>query len=293
MTNHKQNHPPSQRTRLRSVVCLFALSLGLAATSRAADWYLKATQGRSSHWSSDLADWTTNRDGTGANPASIGSDDTFDTNNQQLRTPAVSTDTTFPGGVLRLTGRASVIGMKTSGTAVAVVPKLVSTAGTIDAWHTIPQSFRVDDWENLASGTSFTALKALPGHTLRVSIGKLTGSGETRMLGGGTVRLEVADAEHYLGTIRVSSGAANFENDIVTSGSLVIEPGATVILDQAVSFSSFIVAGYEYPPGNYSFSILQSLHPSVFTSGTTGGFVTVRASTKTSPPSGAHPTDQP
>lgn len=293
MNNHKTNRPPPRRTRLRAFGYLFAISLGLVANTRAADWYLKASQGMSNHWSSDLADWTANRDGTGANPVSIGSDDTFDTNNHQLRTPAVSTNTTFPGGVLRLTGRGSVIGMKTGGIAIAVVPKLISTAGTIDAWHTITQCFRVNDWENLASGNSFTALKALSGRTLKVSVGKLTGSGETRMLGGGTVRIEVADAERYLGTIRVSSGAANFENDIITSGPLVIEPGATVVLDQAVSFSSLIVAGYEYPPGSYSFSTLQSLHPTVFTSGTIGGFVTVLATTKTNPPSGALPTDQP
>jgi aryl-phospho-beta-D-glucosidase BglC (GH1 family) len=277
MNNQKHTQIPPRRTHLRSLLSLFTLSAALTATTHAADWYLKASQGSSNSWAQPATDWTANPDGTGANPAAIAAPDTFDTNNRTLRTPASNTSVTFPGGVLRLTGGSGVIGMKTGGTAVATVPKLVSTAGTVDAWHTGTQYFRADDWENNASGTSFTALKAASGRTLKVSVGKLTGSGETRLHGGGAVRLDATDSERYLGTLRVSSGAADFDNDITTSGPLVIEAGATVVLDQAVSFAGLTVAGTEYPPTNYSFATLQSLHPTVFTSGTAGGSITVRA----------------
>jgi endoglucanase len=267
---------PARRTPLRSFVSLLALSAVLASPARAADWYLKANQGSANSWAQPVTDWAANPDGTGANPAAIGAADTFDTNNRQLRTPAVSTDTTFPGGVLRLTGGSGVIGMKTGGTAVAIVPKLVSTGGTIDAWHTGTQYFRADTWENLAPGAGFTALKAASGRTLKVSVGTLTGSGEIRLHGGGAVRLDVADAERYLGAVRVASGAADFDNAVFSSGPLVVETGATVVLDEAVSFAGLVVAGTEYPPGNYTLSALQAAHPGVFT-GTAGASIAVRA----------------
>ncbi|MFH1500106.1 MAG: glycoside hydrolase family 5 protein [Verrucomicrobiota bacterium] len=276
MNNQKHTQTPARRTLLRSLVSLLALSTALTSTARAADWYLKASQGYNNSWATPVTDWTANANGTGANPASISAADTFDTNNRTVRTPAVNSDTTFSGGVLRLTGGSGAIGMKTGGTAVATVPKLVSTAGTIDAWHNGTQYFRANDWENLSAGTAYTSLKATAGRTLNVSVGKLSGGGETRLHGGGTVRLDVTDAEHYLGVIRVSSGAVDFENDIFTSGLLVIETGATVVLDQAVSFASLTVAGTEYPIGNYTLADLQAAHPGVF-SGTTGGSIAVRA----------------
>jgi endoglucanase len=276
MKHHKTTHHTPRRTLLRSLAGMLALAAGLVSTTRAADFYLKASQGASNSWAQPVTDWTANPDGTGANPASIGLVDTFDTNNRTLRTPAVNADTTFPGGTLRLTGGSGVIGMKTGGTAVAIVPKLVSTAGTIDAWHTGNQYFRADVWENLAPAPAFTALKAASGRTLHVSVGKLAGSGETRLLGGGAVRLAVTDAEHYLGAVRVSSGAADFDNAVFTSGPLVVETGATVVLDQAVSFAGLVVGATEYPPGNYTLAALQASHPGVF-SGTAAGSVTVRA----------------
>jgi len=274
MNNPKQTHTPPRRTLLRSFVSLFALSASLVATTRAADWYLKANQGASNSWLTPPSDWTANADGTGANPASISAADTFDTNNLQLRTPAVTASTTFTGGVLRLTGGASVIGMKTGGTAIAIVPKLVSTGGTVENWGGGVQYFQANDYENRSGFTSF---KAAAGRSLKVTLGKLTGSGETRLLGDGTIRLDASDAERYLGTVRVSTGAVDFDNNVFTSGPLVVETGATVVLDQAVSFAGLTVAGTEYPPGNYTFAALQAAQPAVFVTGTVGGSITVRA----------------
>lgn len=273
MNNPKHTQIPPRRTHLRSLVSLFTLSAALTATTHAADWYLKANQPHPNSWAAPVTDWAANPDGTGASPASISAADTFYTNNRTLRTPAVGVNSTFPGGVLRLNGGA--IGIKTSSAAFSIAPKLISTAGSIESWGT-PQNFRADDWENLAPATTFTTVKASATQTLKVSVGTLTGSGETRISGGGTVRFDVTNSERYIGTLRVSGAKVDFDNDVFSSGPLVIETGATAVLDQAVSFAGLTVGSIVYPPDTYTLAALQAAHPGVFT-GTAVGSITVRA----------------
>lgn len=270
--HHTTPHTP-RRTLLRSLAGLLALATGLASTAHAADYYLKVNQPHPNSWASPVTDWAANPDGTGAAPAAIAAPDTFYTNNRTLRTPAVGVNATFPGGVLGLNG--GVIGIKTGPSAFSIAPKLVSTAGAIESWGT-PQNFRADDWESNAPFPTFTGLRTASNHTLKVSVGKLSGTGETRVHGGGTVLLDVTDAENYSGTLCVASGALNFDNAVFSSGPLDIKTGATVVLDQAVSFAGLTVGATEYPPGNYTLAALQAAHPGVFT-GTAAGSITVRA----------------
>ena len=90
MKHHNTTPHTPRRTLLRSLAGMLALATGLASTTHAAEYYLKASQGSSNHWSSHTSDWTANPDGTGANPVVITNADTFDTNNRTVRTPALT-----------------------------------------------------------------------------------------------------------------------------------------------------------------------------------------------------------
>ncbi|MFA6289534.1 MAG: glycoside hydrolase family 5 protein [Opitutaceae bacterium] len=269
-------HSPVTRitTVLRRFAAPVAVLLALTTQASAAEWYLKQNQPASNSWNT-LADWTANPDGTGANPTSISPSDTFDTNNRTLRTPSGATHFTFGGSLLRLRGTSSVVALKTLGTAVATVPKIHSTGGTIATANTGTQYVRIDDLENAATG--HTAFQASSVNTLHVSVGKLTGSGETRIQGGGTLLLSFTDAERYLGVIRVTGSTLGFNNNVFTSGPLVVENSGRIVLDRPVSFAGLVVGGTEYSTGTYSYATLQATHPAIFVSGGVDGSVTVRA----------------
>jgi aryl-phospho-beta-D-glucosidase BglC (GH1 family) len=274
MKKHKPTQTPPRRTFLRSFVSALTLSAGLVSVASAADWYLKANQS-SGTWASPVTDWAANPDGTGANPAAIAAPDTFDANNHVLRTPGGSSGViTFPGGTLRLSSAGSIVALKTSGTGTAVVPVLLSTGGSIETWNSGTQYFRADDLTNVSGSLAF---RATSGRTLKATVTKLTGSGEALLAGGGTVLLDWTDATRYAGNVHLTLGTLNFDNDLSSAGSLVIETGTQVVLDQSVTFTGLVIGGTEYPAGTYSYATLQSAYPAIFTSGTAGGAIVVRA----------------
>jgi endoglucanase len=274
------NIPPKalpRRTVRRSFVSAFvtATALALATPASAAEWFLDKNQPQYSSWNT-LADWKPAADGSGTSPSSLSSTDTYRTNNYALRTPETNTTTTFPGGTLWLDGGNGFLLVKTySATGLAVIPKLVSTGGKIQNTSGGLQYVQVGTYENRSGSTTLTASS---GRSLKLTVGTLVGSGELRMAGTGAgFLLDLANATTYTGDVYLASGTLNFDNDLSSAGRLRIDTGALVNLDQSVTFTGLVVAGTEYPVGTYSYATLQAAHPAIFTAGTSGGAIVVRA----------------
>jgi hypothetical protein len=253
---------------------LAATALALASTASAADWFLDKSQARYSSWAT-LADWKPNADGTGTSPTALSSADTYHLNGFTLRTPEVSTSSTFGGGVLSLSATTDLISLKHTGSAIATIPSLITSSGSIqNANSGGTKNLRIDHYENRSGSTAFAA-PANQG--INLDIGTLTGSGQFRFYNGGTFYLSIGNGPGYDGELYVQSGQLDFNNDLAVNGTLTVNTGARVALDQTATFTGLTIAGTAYPFGTYSFATLQAAHPAVFVSGTPGGAIVVRA----------------
>ncbi len=262
-----------RRTLRRPFATLLAASLAFASTASAADWFLDKTQPRYASWDT-LADWKPNADGTGTSPTALSPADTYRLNGFSLRTPEGGSTYTFGGGLLVLDATGDTLSLKTTGAGVSIIPSLLTTAGLIQNVGSGTQYLQVSHYEN-RSGT--TAYNAPTGRGISLAIGTLTGSGRFRLYGGGTHYLDAGAAEAYDGDIYIQSGTIDFQNDFGTAGTFTVNTGAKVHLDQSVTFTGLTVDGTEYPVGNYSYAYLAAQHPAVFLSGSSAGFITVRA----------------
>jgi endoglucanase len=269
------HHSKTRRTPRRLFLSALAAIVAFAApgTASAADWFLDKNQARYASWET-LADWKPNPDGTGASPAALSPADTCHLNGFMLRTPEGGSTYTFGGGLLSLANNADNFSLKTTGSGVSVIPSLLTTAGLIQNVGSGTQNLQIGHFEN-RSGT--TAFNAPTGRGINLVVTTLVGSGQFRLYGGGTHYLNVASSPTYDGDIHVQSGTIDFNNDLATAGTLTVNTGAKVALDQAVTFTGLAVAGTAYPVGNYSFATLQAAHPAVFVSGTSAGAINVRA----------------
>jgi len=268
-------HPP-RTPRLRTLQRPFGLLLAAAiatTSATAADWFLDKNQARYASWET-LADWKPNADGTGTSPTALSTADTYRLNGFMLRTPEGGSTYTFGGGLLVLDNNADNFALKTTGAGVSIIPSLLTSAGLIQNVGSGTQTLQIGHYEN-RSGT--TAFNAPTGRGISLSTDTLVGSGQFRLYGGGTHYLDLAGAHAYDGEIYVQSGTVDFNDDFGTAGPLTINTGAKVVLDQSVTFTGLVIAGTEYPVGNYSYAALQAAHPAVFVSGTTSGFINVRA----------------
>lgn len=247
--------------------------LALAAPASAADWYLDKNQPRYASWDT-LADWKPAADGTGASPTALSSADTYRPNGFTLRTPEGGATYTFGGGRLVMDTSGDKLLLKSTGAGLAIIPSLITSTGAVQNVGAGTQNLQVGAYENRSGVTSFFVES---GRGIGLSIGTLTGSGQFRLQGGGTHYFAAGYAEAYDGEIFVHNGTLDFQSDFGTAGTLTVNTGAKVHLDQSVTFTSLVIEGTEYPVGNYSYADLQAAHPAVFLSGTSAGFLHVRA----------------
>ena len=278
--NTQQHRPPvtPRRTLSRAFSALAtAASVVLAtAAAPAADWYLRLSQPIGNNWNIPASDWNSSAIGNGVNATAVSPADTYHINNYNVRTPAGAGPAAFGGGILRLSGGASAIGIKTTGTAGATIPHLESIGGKIENSEAGTVYLNVTRFNNLSGSTT---LSSVSGRTVKLTADTLVGSGELRVINSGsTALLALPDARGYLGQIRLSSGTLNFDTDVSSSGPLVIEGGA-FILDQALTFTSLKVGATTYAPGLHPLSELQANHGTAMFPNTAGGSITVKPAT--------------
>jgi|GEM_PF-2233829 Endoglucanase len=243
-----RNTDTPQPRRARLVSALIAPVLALAAPARAADWYLSVNQSSPDSWNT-LSAWKSAADGSGTSPGALSADDTYHINNKVLRSPEGASDATFAGGVLRLSGSAGVLALKTNSPATAIVPVLESAGGKIENYNGGTTRLSVG---RLDARSGSTTIASSSGRTVALTItGAFVGPGELRVSGGGsTAKLSVADALAYTGRLRLSGGTLDFDAPWSSSGPLVLE-GGVLVLDQPVTVTALTINGTDYPAGTH------------------------------------------
>lgn len=250
---------------------LTAATLLAAGPLFSAEWFLRQNQPLNVDWTT-LSDWRANPNGSGASPSAWSSADTFDTNGYLLRSPTGTGTYVFAGGKLRLSGVNGTLALKTYNNGVSVFPHIVGAGGRVLNYSSGTQYVQVGQFENL-NGVEFSAAS---GRGLKLTANTLTGPGAITVVGGGVLRLDVANAVDYTGDLVVAAGSLDFDNNLVSGGGLRIQSGTTVVLDQAVTFPSLTIAGTRFDPGSLDYLDLKALYPSIFVSGTSIGKITVR-----------------
>ncbi|MFH1496400.1 MAG: glycoside hydrolase family 5 protein [Verrucomicrobiota bacterium] len=241
-----------------------------------ADWYLINDQPVNISWT-NLSDWNAAADGTGAAPASIAGTDTFDVNNHFLRGPSGTGTYVFDGAELWLTGTSGTLALKTHSGGTSEFARVIGRGGRVLNYQSGVQNVRFTHFDN-ESGVRFSSGS---GKGLRLHSDVMLGAGETRVIDAGVFQPDVDDATDYVGDVVVQSGSVGFVVPFTTGGRVVIEKGGTgkVSLDADVSANGFVVKGESLAEGTHTFTSLQGLYPTVFTSGLSSASVTVRAPT--------------
>jgi autotransporter-associated beta strand protein len=219
---------------------------------RGATWYLSADQTAGQDWSSSyVGGWEINSNGTGTSPLSVNPYDSFNMNGHLLRTSV--TDSTFGGEVLNLVGNSTLV-LETGAGATSTIPDLSSSGGTIlGTAGSYSQYLAVNTYTDVSGVTTFSAQ---PAGAISLSVGTLSGPGGIALAGGGTFLLNFTDATDYTGTITVTSGTLDFElpqsgNPLSTSGALVVNRGANVILNEWTYFTGLTISGSAVAAGIY------------------------------------------
>ena len=239
--------PQPRRRFLTGVLSLAALVLALPA---AAETYLQKTNHNGSGDWTVLSHWRTSG---GVSPTAISSTDDYVANTTAwfLRTP--SGTSTFGGKSLTV-GPATHSLVVRSWTSTATVPNLVTLGAAKVSSGNTHSNLAVTAWHN-ASGTTGIVNHTHASALFPLTIGTLTGSGDFLLTAGSAtalLKLTVADAHDYLGTITLASGRLEFMNAVSSAGALVVDHPGDVTLDHAVTFTGLTVGATTYPPGTYS-----------------------------------------
>lgn len=232
-------HLAPNRRRLSSA--LLALLCAPVALN-AADWYLQANHGLADNWNTTSA-WWSQPSGGGANPASINPADTYHTNGYSLRTPEVNVPSDFPG-ILVLDGGS--IFVKQKDTDVVSISALLSGGGTSRTISNVAGAIRVLEIGEMRTARGETTEFSTGGATrgLDIAVGDLSGDGDIRVSGGGTVDLEVAAGGGFFGTIYVTgSTTLTITGATAIKGALIVETGSDVVLNASLSVGAASVGG--------------------------------------------------
>ena len=227
--------------------------LNSAIINRGATWHLSEDQSAGSDWNSlPGTAWAINPDGTGTNPFTINPYDSFNTNGHLLRT--AETSSVFGGGVLELNA-GSTLSLQTTTGETSTIPDLNITGGTITglAGAGAIQNLVINHFTN-SSGT--TTLSAAAGNEIHLTVDVMSGAGNLDLTGGGTFHPDFTDARDYTGTITLSDGSIHFElpasgNPFSSGGGLVVNTGATLILNEWAYFTGLAIGGNIMPAGTY------------------------------------------
>ncbi|MDF3059179.1 MAG: glycosyltransferase family 1 [Rariglobus sp.] len=266
----------ARKGSLLSAVTALALT-ALASPAMATDYYWRATS-TSDTWNT-LSKWNTLPSGTGGTaPGAFSPTDRYIATNvgaNVVNTETLSngTNAVFLGGTLVLS-TAGQLNLRASGTSKAVVGNFVTTGGGLITTATNGTvGLSIDSFDNQSGDTR---LRASTGpRTLDLQIGTLTGSGNFTIDSGSVadnmIAISVTNATNYTGNFNFAQGTINFNNDLVSGGSLTLSGTAIVTLDQSVTFSSVTISGTALTAGFHSFSSLNSSYGNFFTDGGSGG----------------------
>lgn len=235
-----------------------------------APWYLHASSPLGQSWNTVGNWWSAPTGGTAA--TAISSNDNYFTNGFQLRSPENYNSEAFPGASLTINGGSVLVKAKSTSTTTSFTNVIVSgSTGAISNGVSGVQIIRMAD---LSVASTFNIDTVANNRGFNMTIDRLSGAGTVAFLGhgGGTLLLTVTNASNFTGTINLAasnSGTLTFQNDLFTGGSLVVNTGHSVVLNQSITVAGLTVAGVVKAAGTYTAAQLGAQF-----SGT--GIVTVR-----------------
>jgi hypothetical protein len=258
-----------------------------ASNATAADYYWRAND-TSSTWNI-LSKWNTQASGTGGtSPGSFSPTDTYIATNvgaNVLNTDFLNntgTNSVFLGGTLVL-ATGGQLNLRTVGTSKAQIGNFVTTGGGLIAAAYLSSSVNltVDSFNNQAGDTRLSASSNANNRTLNLEIGTLFGAGnftvDSASGSSRTIFISATNATNYTGNFNFAQGTINFNNNLVSGGSLTLSGTAIVTLDQNITFASVTIAGTTLEEQRfYSFTELNTSFGNFFTDGGSGG-ITVGA----------------
>lgn len=269
---------------VRQIPLLAAATLALGvfvSNATAIDYYWHSTDG-SSTWNTTSKWFTSPGGGGAAHVGGMSSANTYITNvsTNVLNTEFLNntgTTNTFLGGTLVLANGGQ-LNIRANGTGFARVIDFVATGGgvIVSASGTgVVNNLIVDSFENRSGVTNLRPSSASNNRNMNLAIGTLFGSGNFAMdptsQAGRTLFLSVTDATAYTGAFDFDRGVINFDNDLVSGGSLILSGTAVVTLDQSISFTSVVIDGAPLVAGFHSFADLNAAFDAFFTDGGSGG----------------------
>lgn len=282
MTAYTPSAVPVPRSSRNMLLLGATLMFGaFAADALAIDYYWHSADNTST-WNTTSKWFTSPGGGGAAHVGGMSSDNTYITNvstnvlNTNFLNNTGATDT-FLGGTLVLESGGQ-FNIRTNGTSSALVPNFLTTGGGVIAAASgtgVTNNLIVDSFNNQSGVTALRTSSGTNNRHLNLEIGTLTGSGgftiDATAQTGRTLFLSATDATAYTGTFDFSHNTIiNFDNDLVSGGSLLLSGSAKVMLDQDVSFASVTISGTSLSDGVYSFATLDSMFDLIFEAGGSG-----------------------
>lgn len=255
-----------RKATLFSAATAFALG-AFASNAMAVDYYWRSTDS-SSVWNFSAKWFTQPTGGTAHAAGELSPDNTYIITN--VGTNAINTDTftntgansVFTGGTLVL-ATAGQLNVRTTGTSKALIANFVTTGGGLivaTPTNSATHNLVVTSFTNGSGTTRLSASASGTNRSLSLEIGTLSGTGDFAIDAASpdnrTIFISATDATAYTGNFDFSRGTINFNNDLVSGGSLTLSGSVSVVLDQNVTFSSVTIAGNALAAGTYSFSTL-------------------------------------
>lgn len=242
----------------------FAALFLLAASAFAADnYYLQHNQFSPHHWESvgTKFGWHAEPDGSDFPVDFFVQKGAYFNNGWVLRTIDGEADK-FDGRVLTLSGGSLELRFTDPERNSEVGELVVAAEGSTieNGLHTGPSGLRIGLLT--LHGTLGLGKANKDYRTLRLHVDKLAGKGDLRTVPvGGVTKLSITDATGYTGTIVHQLGKLDFDAPLATPGALNVLAGATLILDQPVTFSAVTLNGVALRPGTLSFAELEDSFP--------------------------------
>lgn len=272
-------HNPSP---LRVLLIGSALVFAGLGTVNAADYFLHQDQASGWNWSTTAAgntnSWYDAQTG-GSIITSMDSAGTYHTNGHLLRTPSVSSSTTFAGNTLVVDNLGTLSLKMTNSGAIANVGHLI-TSGTaaVSASNANNQyhSLSVTTFDQ-AGTTNFTAVAT---RSFNLAFADLNGSGTINLSGADATsffNLNFTDASGFSGSLNLTGGTMSLVNSLTTAGSLSLSSGSVVQLSQSITVTALSIGGTSLSAGTYSYGTLNSSYDAYFADGAYTGSITVAA----------------
>ncbi len=256
--------------RILPLAGLLAVSVSSLA---AQNYYLQQSHFSPNHWETVASTngWRTAPTG-GSQLATFDTGGHYFNNGFTIFTRNAAGDT-FTGASLTLSGAKLELryGHATANASIGnlIIASAGSAIGTNNSDNTVGAGISVTNLT--VNGTLTLGVDTF--RRVRLNVGTLSGAADIVTGGGAGSRsvFTATDATAFTGNIVHSAGRLDFDNNLVSSGGLILNNGTELVLDQNLTFTFLTIGGTSFDsPGTYSFTQLNTAYDAFFVNGGSG-----------------------